>query len=102
MVVMTLPAEVVELPKGKKDERSTGKERDEAKGAPEISVLARDIAGHRVVGKIVGVGVRFARPVSHGSPRGPGEEGREPPEFLGVVDKSLHQTSVENGVREVD
>ena len=72
-----LPAQIVEFAEGKENGGRPGQKGDQAQGAPEIGLGGRGVAHQRVIGKIVGVGIRLAGTTGHGGPGRPGKKGRQ-------------------------
>ena len=101
VLLVPLPAEVAELAEDEEHPRRPGQEGHEAERAPQHAIGRRQVAGKRLVGEIVRVGVVAAGPVGHRRPGGPGEEGRELAQFLGVLDELRRQAAVPFGRDEI-
>ncbi len=97
-----MPAEVVEFSERQQDSRNAAQQEDEADTGPQKRSTRGMIPGQRIVGEIVGVGMRGVGALGHGPPGGPREEGRELAKLLRIGDQVGRQAAVEFRVLEVD
>ena len=97
----SVPAEVVELAEREQDDCGAAEEEHQADRAPENRAARGAIADERVVGEVVGVGMRCAWPLCRRSPGGPAEKRRELAQFGGIGDGAAGESAVDGGVREV-
>ena len=88
------PAQIIELAKGQQHGGYSREKNQQAEGAPQHRARNGQVADARVVGEVVGVGVRFARPRRNGSPGRPGHEGRELAQLCPVGDEIGLQATV--------
>ena len=89
-----VPAEMGELAEGEQHDGRAAKQEHEAEHAVDDGPAGQHVAGKRVVGKIVGVGMRSAGPRGGRRPRGPGKERGQLAQLLRIGDQLHGQAAV--------
>ena len=96
-----MPAEIIKLPESEQHDRDAAEQEHQADGAPHQRAAGVVIADQRVVRKVVGVGVRAARPLGGRGPGRPDEERGELAQLDRIGDGAPRKPAILRGVGEV-
>src|SRR5262245_3061300 len=98
---VTVPSQEIEAAKREQHRRDSTKEHQQAHRAPEHRVGSGDVAGQRVVRKIVGVGVDLARPFGRAGPGSPRKERGQLAYLVWIVNEAGGEPPVATRTEEV-
>ena len=96
-LIVGMPTEEIKTAEGEQHHSDAAEQHQQTHCAPQNRAAGRDVTGQRVIGEIVGVGVGLSGPPRSARPGGPGEEGGQFVELIGIPDQTGGETAIVTG-----